>query len=57
MLSFVLGARSQTSSILEKLQELTNTEEELTVKQQKLAQVENELKSIRAVAQRYIFFY
>ena len=47
------GARSQTSSILEKLSELTGVEQELRVKQEKLTQVDHELKSIHAVAQRY----
>ena len=49
----ILGARSQTSSILEKLSELTGVEQELRVKKEKLAQVDHELKSIHAVAQRY----
>lgn len=47
------GARAQTSSILEKLQEFTEVEQELQNKQEKLAKVEQELHGIRGVAQRF----
>ncbi|XP_053388241.1 structural maintenance of chromosomes protein 2-like [Mercenaria mercenaria] len=47
------GARAQTSSILEKLQEFTEVEKQLRDKQDKLARVEQELHGIRGVAQRY----
>ncbi|XP_053395327.1 structural maintenance of chromosomes protein 2-like [Mercenaria mercenaria] len=47
------GARAQTSSILEKLQEFTEVEKQLRDKQDKLAKVEQELHGIRGVAQRY----
>lgn len=48
------GARSQASSILEKLQEFQTTEEQLVLKKQQLAQVEQELNSVKSVAQNFI---
>ncbi|XP_060555176.1 LOW QUALITY PROTEIN: structural maintenance of chromosomes protein 2-like [Ruditapes philippinarum] len=47
------GARAQTSSILEKLQEFTEVEQQLRQKQDQLAKVEQELHNIRGVAQRF----
>ncbi|KAL4236668.1 Structural maintenance of chromosomes protein 2 [Mactra antiquata] len=47
------GARAQTSSILEKLQEFNEIGEELSKKRGLLDQVERELQGIRGVANRF----
>ena len=46
------GARAQSNSILEKLDEYKATESELAQKQEALARVEQELAGMRNVAQR-----
>ncbi|KAJ8305459.1 hypothetical protein KUTeg_016004 [Tegillarca granosa] len=47
------GARASVSSILEKLQELKEVHDELNTKEQKLAQVEKELESLRKVSEKF----
>ncbi|KAK3612696.1 hypothetical protein CHS0354_042222 [Potamilus streckersoni] len=47
------GARAQTSSILEKLAELRDIEDQLMEKGKKLGEVEAELSSIKKVAEKY----
>jgi len=51
-ISSITGARAQTSSILEKLQQLQETETLLKEKSEKLHHVENQLASIKKTADR-----
>ncbi|KAL5017230.1 hypothetical protein ScPMuIL_006819 [Solemya velum] len=47
------GARAQTSSVLEKLQELHSVEDQLRDKREKLSKVENELNNIKRTADKF----
>merc|ERR1711971_1017182 len=47
------GARAQTSSILEKLQQFQEVEEQLKTKKHKLNQIQKEFDSLKRVAEEY----